>query len=206
MAKGFKDLPPVAQIAIMAVAAIAAVGTPTYFYVYPLYAQRAELQSKVKALNAENVTNQAFEQKRAEYLVRIADLEKQLETQRLFIPDEANTDTFMKTVFGDGAKTNIHIRTFVASAQAPNPQGNYTEMPFKVRIDGTYWSMVNFFHALAQEQRIISVTSIDLGEPKGGGMGTYTVTPDETVGANCVVTTYYASTQPAGAAKGARPK
>jgi len=30
-----------------------------------------------------------------------------------------------------------------------------------------------------------------LGGPAGGGLGKYTVLPSETVGANCVVTTYF---------------
>ena len=50
---------------------------------------------------------------------------------------------------------------------------------------------MNFFDRLAHEQRIMSVSGLSLGEPKGGGMGNYTVHPTETVGAYCMLTTYY---------------
>ena len=45
------------------------------------------------------------------------------------------------------------------------------EMPFTVRLDGTYYSLLNFFDRLAHEQRIMSVSGLSLGTPEGGGMG-----------------------------------
>jgi Tfp pilus assembly protein PilO len=67
----------------------------------------------------------------------------------------------------------------------------YMEMPFSMRLDGTYYSLLKFFDRLANEQRIMSVSGLSLGSPEGGGMGAYKVSASETVGANCVLTTYY---------------
>lgn len=67
----------------------------------------------------------------------------------------------------------------------------YVEMPFRMHIDGTYYRLLQFFDRLAHGQRIVTVTNLALGSPEGGGMGSYKVSPVETVGANCVITTYY---------------
>jgi len=189
MARSFKDLPPVAQVASLAAVAVAAVGGLAYFYVFPLFEQKATLQQQVDQLTAENQRNRAFEQKATEYKNRIAQLETQLDTLRSIVPDDQATDEFMKTIFKDSTQASVHVRTFVADSLVTRDY--YVEMPFAIRLDGTYWGLVNYFDRLAHEQRIISVTSIELGPPAGGGMGSFEISPSETVGANCVVTAYF---------------
>ena len=46
------------------------------------------------------------------------------------------------------------------------------------------------------------MSNLTLGGPEGGGMGSYKVSPEETVGANCVITTYYNRPQTETKAKG----
>ena len=194
MAKSFKEFPPMAQAALLGLLAVIIVGVVSYFYVYPLFQQKADLEAKVNALEADNKKNQAFEQRATEYQNRIVQLKAQLETLRLIVPDGPNTDEFMKTIFRTAGEAAVNVRTFVA--QPVVSKDYYMEMPFAIHLDGTYWAMVNYFDRLAHEQRIISVTSISLGDPKGGGMGSYQVSPSASVGANCVVTAYFNRAQP----------
>jgi hypothetical protein len=83
----------------------------------------------------------------------------------------------------------VNIRIFIPQALAP--KDIYTEMPFSLRLDGTYYGLLGFFDHLAHEQRIVSVSGLSLGSPEGGGMGAFKVYPGETVGASCVLTTYF---------------
>lgn len=189
MAKSFRDIPPMVQTVILALGAVVLVGLPSYYFVYPLFGQREQKQKQLEQLNKEVAQLQAIESKLADYQAQIKALTQQLETVRSIVPDEPSMDTFMKMMFSDAANAGIHLRTFVPLPQTQ--QKYYMEMPVKIHIDGTYWSTVNFFDRLAREQRIVSVASIDLGPPAGGGMGSYDVAPSETVGANCVVTAYY---------------
>jgi type IV pilus assembly protein PilO len=194
MAKSFKDIPPAAQTLILVLAAVLVVGGLSYVYVFPLFGQKAQKEQTLASLKRENEANRAFEQKLADYQARIKALTQQLETVRSIVPDEPEMDTFMKMMYADGGGTGIHIRTFVPQPEVQ--QKYYVEMPIKLRIDGTYWTMVNFFDRLAREQRIVSVTSITLGPATASGG--YKVPKDETVGADCVVATYY--NRPASAA------
>lgn len=194
MAKSFKELSPITQAALLGFLAVVIVGALSYYFVYPLFQQKADLDAKVNALESQNKINQAFEQKATEYRNRIAQLETQLDTLRSIVPDNPKTDEFMKTIFRTAGEAAVHVRTFVAQPVATKEY--YMEMPFAIHLDGTYWAMVNYFDRLAHEQRIISVTSISLGPPAGGGMGSYEVSPSESVGANCVVTAYFNRAQP----------
>lgn len=198
MAMTFNDIPKPVQAVVFFIFSAILAGVVFWFKVLPLKAQRDKLQNTVTALRAENQKSQAVEQERTEYLNRIAELEKQLETLRSIVPDEQATDDFMKMIFDVGTAASVNIRTFVP--QEVVPRDFYVEMPFNLRLDGTYYSLVGFFDHLAHEQRIVSVTGLTLGAPAGGGMGNYEVHASETVGANCVATTYFNKQ-----AQGARP-
>jgi len=189
MPKSFNDLPAAVQIAIFVLSAVLVGGAVFYFYVLPLKEQRDSVRNEVDRLTAENKLNQIFEQQRKQYLNRIAQLEKQLDTLRSIVPEEQATDDFMRMVFEDGRASEVNIRTFVP--QALEPKDIYTEMPFSLRLDGTYFGLLGFLARLANEQRIVSVSGLSLGPPEGGGMGAFKLHPGETVGANCLLTTYF---------------
>jgi type IV pilus assembly protein PilO len=189
MAKSFNELPALVQGVIFAAVAVIVAGAVFYLYVWPLSAQRTSLEVKVKTLQAENEKNRAVERERTELLNRVAQLAKQLATLRTIVPDEPATDQFVKMVYDTASGSTTHLRSFVA--QPVVARDFYVEMPFSIRIDGTYYAMLNFFDRLARQQRIVSVTGLSLGPPVGGGQGRYTILPSETVGANCVVTTFF---------------
>ena len=189
MAKSFNDIPAPLQGVIFVTVAVVLAGATFWYFVLPMSDTKDALQRDVAKLKAENDKNEAFKQQQTEYLNRITQLESQLATLRSIVPDEQATDEFMRTVFADGLSANTQIRTFVP--RPPLVKDFYVEMPFQVRLDGTYYSLLNFFDRLAHEQRIMSVSGLSLGAPEGGGMGAYKVSSTETVGANCVMTTYY---------------
>ena len=189
MAKSFNDIPAPLQGVIFVTVAVVLAGATFWYFVLPMSDTKDALQRDVAKLKAENDKNEAFKQQQTEYLNRIKQLESQLETLRSIVPDEQATDEFMRTVFADGLSANTQIRTFLP--KPPLVKDFYVEMPFTVRLDGTYYSLLNFFDRLAHEQRIMSVSGLSLGAPEGGGMGAYKVSSTETVGANCVMTTYY---------------
>jgi type IV pilus assembly protein PilO len=86
----------------------------------------------------------------------------------------------------------------------------YTEVPFEVDVDGPFYAVVNFFDRLQKLQRIVNVSHLAMGALKGGKAGAkraYTWSPNETVGASCMLTTYYSnpkSATPPAAAKAKR--
>src|SRR5579872_4012522 len=136
MAMTFNDLPAPIQGVIFVAVAVVLAGVVFWYTVLPLSDQRDKLQKEVANLKAENDRNEAFRQQQTEYLNRIQQLESQLQTLRSIVPDEQATDEFMRTIFNDGSLTNTHIRTFI-----PKPQvvkDFYVEMPFTLRLDGTY--------------------------------------------------------------------
>ncbi len=189
MAKSFNDIPAPLQGLLFVVVAVGLAGLIFWYYVLPLNDKRESMDKEVTLLKGQNDRNEAFRQQQTEYLNRIKQLESQLETLRSIVPDEQATAEFIRTVFADGASTSTHIRTFIP--KPPVTKDFYVETPYTVRLDGTYYELMAFFNRLAHEQRIMSVSGFALGAPEGGGMGAYKISSTETVGANCVLSTYY---------------
>ena len=200
MARSLNDLSAGAQAVVLVVVAIALAGFTFWYFVLPESSQLESLQQQVKKLKAENDRNEAFKREQTEYLNRIAQLSEQLKTLRSIVPDEPATDVFVRSVYDTGANSDVHIRTFVSQPLVSKEL--YVEMPYRLHLDGTYYRLLQFFNRLAHDQRIVTVSNLTLGGPEGGGMGSYKVSPEETVGANCVITTYYNRPQTETKAKG----
>lgn len=201
----FDDLSAGAQAAVLVVVALALSGFTFWYFVLPKSSQLDTLKQQVKRLRAENDRNEAFKREQTEYLNRIAQLTEQLKTLQSIVPDEPSTDVFVRSVYDTGSNSDVHIRTFIAQPQVNKEL--YVEMPFRLHLDGTYYRLVQFFDRVAHDQRIVTVSNLTLGAPEGGGMGSYKVSHNETVGANCVITTYYNRPATEAKAKGKkRPK
>ena len=202
MGDKFNQLSPGAQTAVLVVMALALAGCTFWYFALPESQHLASLQRQVKTLKAENDRNEAFKREQTEYLNRIAQLSEQLKTLQSIVPDQPATDVFVKSVYTTGINSDVHIRTFVAEPLVRKEL--YVEMPYRLHLDGTYYRLLRFFDRLAHDQRIVAVTKLTLGAPGGGGMGSYKVSNEETVGANCVLTTYY--NRPSAATKTSRKK
>ena len=189
MARKFNDLSAGAQAIVLVVLAFVLAGCTFWYFVLPKSSQLDTLRQQVKRLRAENDRNEAFKREQTEYLNRIAQLTEQLNTLQSIVPDDPSTDVFVRSVYDTGSNSDVNIRTFIAQPQVSKEL--YVEMPFRLHLDGTYYRLLRFFDRLAHDQRIVTVSNLTLGAPEGGGMGSYKVSLNETVGANCVITTYY---------------
>jgi type IV pilus assembly protein PilO len=164
-------------------------GAVFWYFVKPVSEQRDRQEAQVTALHSQNLHNRAFELQRAQYVKRIADLGVQLAALQATVPEESDADGLIRTINETAKRRGIYIRSLVAQPQVAREL--YTEVPFKLRLDGTYYGVLSFFDELAHEPRIINITALGLGPPTRGGLGAYTVDHGETVGVNCVATTFF---------------
>jgi type IV pilus assembly protein PilO len=192
MAK-FGEMSLAARAGILFLAA-AMVGA-AYYYIYfnPLYQANQQLETKIKEKNAENERLKLFEPKLVEVNRNMAILQQQLEIQKKIVPDDKDADQFIKLLHDTAATAGIEIRRYTAL-----PVGNkefYSEVPFAIDIDGPYYSVLNFFQRVAELERIVNVSNMQMGNTKSGGAAkvktAYTYSPGETVLASCTATTFF---------------
>jgi Tfp pilus assembly protein PilO len=122
-------------------------------------------------------------------------LNKQLDTLKTIVPEEKETDEFIRLLQGAATSSNVQIRHLASKAVVPK-DNNYYEMPFEVQADGPYFNVLDFFGRLSRLSRIINVGDLQFSDPaKGGG---YVMRPGTTVTGTFTATTYF--TKPADAA------
>ncbi|MGH9404963.1 MAG: type 4a pilus biogenesis protein PilO [Terriglobia bacterium] len=188
----FSDLPPARQGLLLAVLPVALAIVVFYDFALPLSGQAEQVGSQVATLHAQNARGRLLEIQRAELAQKITRSQKRLAELRAIVPDQPADDQFVSMLYSTARASSVHLRDLDASTPAKNAY--FMQMPFRAHIDGTYYAMLDFFRRLAGSQRIVNVSGLSLASVKSArGAGSYQTSPSETVAANCVLTTFYAS-------------
>src|SRR6478672_8823065 len=166
-----------------------------YYYIYfnPMYQANQQLDAKIKEKKAENETLKMFEPKLAEVNRNMAILQQQLEIQKRIVPEDKDADQFIKLLHDTAATSGIEIRRYTAMPVANREF--YSEVPFAIDIDGPYYSVLTFFQRVAELERIVNVSNMQMGNTKSSSAAkvktTYPYAPGETVVASCTATTFF---------------
>jgi Tfp pilus assembly protein PilO len=161
--------------------------------------QRAQLTQEVQQL-------QVYQRRFGELKQEMDALNKQLDTLKTIVPEEKETDEFIRQLQGAAAGSNVAIRQLKAKAVVPK-DNNYYEMPFEIQADGPYFNVLDFFGRLSRLSRIINVGDLEFADPDKARGGHYTLRPGSTVSGIFTATTYF--TKPGDAAPttaAAKPK
>ncbi|HEY6249186.1 MAG TPA: type 4a pilus biogenesis protein PilO [Candidatus Angelobacter sp.] len=192
MAK-FDDMSLVTKLGILIVVA-AVVGGGFYFWpLGPMNDDIKQLRTQVAEKRAENQRLRDFIPMLAELNKRLVELEQQLVAEKKIVPDDKEADQFIKQLHDTAALAGVEIRRYTAM-----PVSNhdfYTEVPFQLDLDGSYFSMLNFFDRIGRVERIINIASLQMSNLKNTGPAkvktTYTWAPGESVVASCTATTFF---------------
>jgi len=182
------------------VLAIAGLLSAALYFTY-FKSQRDANESAQKSLDAklqENRELEPYKSKLAEIDRQLASLEQQMEIEKRIVPEDKEIDSFMKMLDGEAAKSGIELRRYTAQPTASKEF--YTEVPFEIELDGSYYSMMNFFDRVAKLERIVNVSNLLVANTKKNGEAktkhTYQYAPNESVVATCMATTFFSHDQP----------
>jgi len=204
----FKELPYLAQIGIVALVILLLAAGAYVFALEPLAKANQADALTLRSKQAEVAQLNPYKSKLAELNAQTATLKAQMEAQEKIVPEEKEVPAFISQVENEAVAAGVEVRRY--TPKDTSTKEYYTEVPFDVDVDGPFYAVVNFFDRLQKLQRIVNVGHLAMGSLKGGKSGvkkSYTWSPNETVGASCVLTTYYSnpkSVKPPAAAKAKR--
>lgn len=151
--------------------------------------QQRLLQAKLK----ENADLKQYEGRKVEMEQRIAGLQQQLETLNRIVPSEAEAPQFMEMMEDEAQKAGIEIRRY--TALPASTREFFTEVPWDMELDGTYFGLLNFFDRVSKLDRIINVSALRMATAKKPGLAnlkkTYNYAPSESVVVGCTATTFF---------------
>jgi type IV pilus assembly protein PilO len=212
MANPLRDMSVIMQGLVAAAIAVVLVLVGIYLPFSPVAQEKDQVDKAIAtrtALNQEVTQLQVYKQRFGELKQQMDALNKQLDTLKTIVPEEKETDEFIRLLQGAANQSNVSIRQLKAKAVVPK-DNNYYEMPFEVQADGPYFNVLDFFGRLSRLSRIINVGDLEFADPEKARGGHYTLRPGSTVSGIFTATTYFTKpgdVSPAtGAAKpGAKP-
>jgi type IV pilus assembly protein PilO len=192
MAISFKESPWYIQALVFVALAIVLLAAGEYVPGLPVAKARENLQQlheQDTKLNQEVSALQVYERRYSEFQVEMAALNKQLDTLKAIVPEEKETDEFMRQMQGAAAASGVQIRKLTANPVVSRDY--HYDMPFDIQVDGPYYSIVDFFSRLSRLSRIINVGDLTFGGLGEGHIAAYPVRPTTTVSGSCTVTTFF---------------
>ena len=194
----FNDMSGMKQWGV--VLAVAGLLTAALYFTY-FKTQREANERAQKSLDAklqENRELEPYKSKLAEIDRQLASLQQQMDIEKRIVPDEKEVDTFMKLLDAEASKAGIELRRY--TAQPTSSKEFYTEVPFEIELDGSYYSMMNFFDRVAKLERIVTVSNLLVANTKKPGDAkakhAYQYAANESVVATCMATTFFSHDQP----------
>jgi type IV pilus assembly protein PilO len=199
----FKDLPAKAQMGII-VGVVVALCAGFYFLV--LKDQMANNEKNLKSAmdkEAEVRTLEPYQARLEDLNRQIASLQLQLEIQKRIVPDEKESDKFMKMMQDTASAAGVEVRRY--TQESGSSKEFYTEVPFAIDVDGPYYSLLAFFERVGKLERIINIGNLKIASVKkandAGVKTQYAYAPNESVVASCRATTFFSHEPQAGPAK-----
>jgi type IV pilus assembly protein PilO len=207
MANPLRDMSVIMQGLVAAAIAVVLVLVGIYLPFSPVAQEKEQVDKAIAtrtALTQEVTQLQVYKQRYGELKSDMDALNKQLDTLKTIVPEEKETDEFIRLLQGAATESNVAIRSLKAKAVVPK-DNNYYEMPFEVQADGPYFNVLDFFGRLSRLSRIINVGDLDFADPDKTKGTHYALRPGSTVSGLFTATTYFSKpgdvTPAAGAAK-----
>jgi len=193
MANPLRDMSVIMQGLVAAAIAVVLVLLGIYLPFSPVAQEKDQVDKAVvqKAQLTQEVQQlQVYQRRFGELKQEMDALNKQLDTLKSIVPEEKETDDFIRLLQGAAAASNVQIRHLVAKAVVPK-DNNYYEMPFEVQADGPYFNVLDFFGRLSRLSRIINVGDLEFADPEKAKGGHYVMRPGSTVSGTFMATTYF---------------
>jgi Tfp pilus assembly protein PilO len=167
----------------------------------PVAKERADVDKAVldrTQLTQEVTQLQVYQQRYGELKQQMDALSKQLDTLKTIVPDEKDTDEFIRLLQGAASASNVQLRRL--TSQAVVSKEYHYEMPFEVQADGPYFNILDFFERLSRLSRIINVGDLTFSDPDASKSSKYPLRPGSTVAAVFTATTFFTKPADQGAA------
>src|SRR5690348_7119426 len=190
-------------VAVAVVLKVAGVYTPGS----PIAREREELAAAVDQrtkLTQEVTQLQVYRQRYSELKSQMDALNKQLDTLKTIVPEEKETDEFIRLVQGAASASNVQLRRL--TSQAIVSKEYHYEMPFEVQADGPYFNILDFFSRLGRLSRIINVGDLTFTDPATSKATKYPIRPGTTVSGVFTATTFFTKLADTGVASASPAK
>ena len=180
MIQKIADLPQQQQI-MLAVVAAGALFMMWYYVISPAALEVEGLQASNAELTTEIENAQVTAARLPQFQEEAEKLEQDLEEKRAKLPDEKETAEIVRQVQQLAEDSNLELKNF--TPQSTIRYEFYEDWPIRMSIEGSYRNLGLFFQKVAQFERLINVSDIEI-------TALNTTNEGRTISATCTATTF----------------
>ena len=180
MIQKIADLPQQQQI-LLAILAVGGLGFFWFYMISDVSAEISSLEDSTVQLTAEVEAARAVTAKLPQFEAEVGELEAQLAELKQVLPGEKETAEIVRRVEELAVESDLSIRSF--TPQATVRYEFYEDWPIRMSLEGSYNNLGLFFQRVANFQRIINVSNIEIRALSNPD-------PDRTISATCTATTF----------------
>ncbi|MEE8349139.1 MAG: type 4a pilus biogenesis protein PilO [Acidobacteriota bacterium] len=180
MIQKIADLPQQQQI-LLAVLGAGLLFAAWYYGIDPTTAEVAAMKATNQQLTTEIETAQVTAGRLPLFQEEVQAQEQQLELKREKLPDEKETAEIVRQVQKLAEDSNLELKDF--RPQSTVRYDFYEDWPILMSIEGSYRNLGLFFQKIAQFQRLINISDIQITSLD-------TTTDGNTIRATCTATTF----------------
>src|SRR4029453_12027985 len=115
-------------------------------------------RARLTALRADIARGVATARRLPQFQSEVSELERRLENLRAVLPEQKDVADILRRVQGLATQSSLTIQRF--TPQEPKQEALYAALPFKLRAEGTYHNLGQFFDRISKFPRIINVGDI----------------------------------------------
>lgn len=157
-------LPNKQKIAIFIAILVIEAAALVWFVYLPKHKQLDELKQQQVKLQAEVEEKTRIANNLPRLQKEFVDLNIELEKALTELPNSREIPSLLTSITATGKKSGLDFLVF-----KPRPEVKkdfYAEVPVDITISGSYFSVANFFAAVANLPRIVNIANVDFSEVK----------------------------------------
>ncbi|ACD95358.1 type IV pilus inner membrane component PilO [Trichlorobacter lovleyi] len=155
-------LPNKQKIAILVAVVVLEAVALVYFLYLPKHKMLTELKAQHQQLQAEVDENTKIANNLPKIQKEYNDLNLELEKALTELPNSKEIPSLLTSITATGKNAGLDFLVF-----RPKPEvvkDFYAEVPVDITVSGSYFSVANFFAAVANLPRIVNITNVDFAE------------------------------------------
>jgi type IV pilus assembly protein PilO len=130
------------------------------FYVSEAQADIDARQTRLTALRGDISRGVATARRLPQFQAEVAELERKLDNLRAVLPEQKDVADILRRVQGLATQSSLNLQRF--TPQEPKQEALYAALPFKLRAEGTFHNLGQFFDRISKFPRIINVGELTI--------------------------------------------
>jgi type IV pilus assembly protein PilO len=167
IAEQVAKLPQAAKVGIVAGSAVLA-GVLFYALFYVPYSEEKERLERTIATTRKDLSTQQTSLKKHQAVGQMKEpIDWGYEYMQQYLPQENEMPRLVQMVSEIGAKAGLSDGVTLFAPKLPaKVQPNYAEIPFTMKLQGEFTTVLSFLYDFSRMNRIVNITEVKIGAPK----------------------------------------